>query len=137
MSAGEKVCSGAGGGARPWSVPSGVPTGAGVLVSLHLLSRSNYPLFHSVIEALEQGYRWFLQVGVTSSLDCGGSPGVVTGFIADVHSLGPARRRRCRDRKAVLPEDQCPPGNAACGGRRNDRNEAGIQCHQESMAMAD
>jgi PAS domain S-box-containing protein len=50
MSGGERIGSEVGGNVRRWNFTAGALAGAGVLVSLYLLSRSNYLLFHSIIE---------------------------------------------------------------------------------------
>ena len=91
MSEREMVGSWVGGGVRCWSVLSGAFAVSGVLVSLYLLSRSNYLLFHSIIETLERSSRWFHRAAVAGSLDYGGGPDMVMGFIADVSSFRPAQ----------------------------------------------
>ena len=116
MSDRQKVGSGAGGGVWRWSVLAGALAGTVVLVSLHLPSRSNCPLFHSIIEALERGYYRSDWERVAGSLDHGGGPGTVMGFIAGVPSLRLVRRRHCGKRMAMLPE--AAPGNAAWEGLR-------------------
>ncbi len=137
MSGSERVGSGVGGGVRRWSVLAGALAATVVLVSLHLLGRSNYLLFHSIIEALERGYYRSDWERVAGSLDHGSGPGTVMGFIAGVPSLS----GWCAGGAAGTGERHCLkqrlPGNAACGGRRNERNEAENQRYEKSMAMAD
>lgn len=87
------------GGVRRRNDFARVLAGAGVLVLLYQLSRSNYLLFRSIVESLDRGCRWVHRAAVAGSLDYGGSQGTRIRFIVEGSSLRPAHHELCRNRR--------------------------------------